>query len=182
MDYSFDADIWGTVSDWVMIFVTFATAILLLLTLKSQKEVQQTQNELFRIESIRFRESIKPILKFSVHKYQPKTDNKDKRIFTLEVNNETNATALHITRHVETNENTKQLFGPEGLDGKRDHLTKGDKPILLHFSIDSETSTYILFTIKYKDVAETKYKQRVLCLYDEDYETEIHPSLPEIIS
>ena len=46
----FEPEIWGTVSDWVMITVTFATAFLLLLTLKSQKEVQRTQNELFRIE------------------------------------------------------------------------------------------------------------------------------------
>lgn len=175
----FEPEIWGTVSDWVMIIVTFATALLLLLTLKSQKEVQRTQNELFRIESIRFRESIKPKLKFSVHANQPKTDTKDKRILTLEINNETTGSALKISRLVEINTNTNQLFGPDGLDGKRDHLTKGDKPILLHFGIDSNSVQYILFTIRYQDVGENKYKQRVLCVYDDDYGTEIHPSLPE---
>ena len=86
---------------------------------------------------------------------------------------------MKISRLVETNTNTNQLFGPEGLDGKRNHLTKGDKPILLHFGIDSNSVQYILFTIRYQDVAETKYKQRVLCIYDDDYGTEIHPSLPE---
>ena len=181
MENYFDPNIWGTVSDWIMILVTFVTAILLLLTLKSQKEVQQTQNELFRIESIRFRESIKPKLVFSVHQHQPKTDNKDKKIFALEITNETQTTAFNITRQVETNEITKQLVGLDAFDNRRDHLTKGDRPIVLYFGIDSETTKYILFTIKYEDVAETKYKQRVLCIYDEDYATEIHPSLPEII-
>lgn len=175
----FEPEVWGTVSDWVIIIVTVATAFLLLLTLKSQKEVQRTQNELFRIENIRFRESIKPKLNFSIHAHQAKTEDKEKRILTLEVNNETTGIALNISRMVEVNTNTKQLVGPEGLDGKRNHLTKGDKPILLHFGLDCTSVQYILFTIRYQDVAETKYRQRVLCVYDDYYGTEIHPSLPE---
>lgn len=177
--FYFEAQVWGTVSDWVMIIVTFATALLLLLTLKSQKEVQRTQNELFRIESIRFKESIKPKLNFSVHANQPKTEDKEKRILTLEVNNETTATAFNISRVLEINTDTIQLSGTEGFDRKRDHLTKGDKPILLHFGINASSVQYILFTIRYQDVAETKYKQKVLCVYDDDYGTEIHPSLSE---
>jgi len=177
--YYFEAQVWGTVSDWVMIAVTLATAVLLLLTLKSQKEVQRTQNELFRIESIRFKESIKPKLNFSVCAHQPKTDNKEKRILSLEINNETTGTALKISRLLETHTNNAQLSGTDGLDSKRNHLTKDDKPILFHFGINSASVQYILFTIRYEDVAENRYKQRVLCVYDEDYGTKIYPSLPE---
>jgi hypothetical protein len=56
----FDPDIWGTVSDWFMVIVTIVTAFYLYKTLQSQKNVQETQNKLFEIETIRFRESIKP--------------------------------------------------------------------------------------------------------------------------
>ena len=101
--------------------------------------VQRTQNKLFRIESIRFKESIKPKLIFSVHSNQPQTDTKEKRILSLELNNETNATAFNISRVLEVNTNTVQLSGIEGFDRKRDHLTNGDKPILLHFGINASS-------------------------------------------
>jgi len=56
----FQADVWGTVSDWIMIGVTTGTAIFLYLTLKSQQKVQKLQQSITDIESYRFRESIKP--------------------------------------------------------------------------------------------------------------------------
>jgi len=181
----FSPDIWGTVSDWTMVTVTTVTAILLLLTLKSQKDVQRTQYELFRIESIRFIESIKPILKYSECQSSFKSDDKKKKIFTIEVVNETAGAALKISKLVSTDEQTKQLFcGAIGFDSKRDHLIKGDKPLLFHFGIDSDLTTfhYIIFIVKYQDIAETNYQQRVFCVYDENYGLEIHPGLPEIIS
>jgi len=183
MAYLFEPNIWGTVSDWVMITVTFITAVLLLLTLKSQKNVQHTQNELFKIENIRFKESIKPILKYSVSKNQAKSDDKNKKLLTIEVINETSSSALKISRIVAENEHTKQLFTVMGFDDKRDHLTKGDNPLLFHFGIDLDTpsSHYITFVMKYQDISETKYQQRVFCIYDEVYGVEIHPSLPEVL-
>ncbi|WP_312697487.1 hypothetical protein [Sphingobacterium mizutaii] len=41
--------IWGTVSDWVIVFITIVTAVLLLLTLKSQKEVQADQAKINKL-------------------------------------------------------------------------------------------------------------------------------------
>ena len=181
----FTPDIWGTVSDWTMVIVTSATAILLLMTLKPQRDVQRTQYELFRIENIRFKESIKPILKYSGCQNQFKSNNGKENIFTIEVINETTSAALKISRFVSTDEQTKQLFcGAIGFDSKRDHLIKGDKPLLFHFGIDSDLTTfhYIIFIVKYQDIAETNYQQRVFCVYDENYGLEIHPGLPEIIS
>ena len=185
MTYLFSPDIWGTVSDWVMIAVTSATVVLLLFTLKSQKDVQRTQTELFRIENIRFRESIKPVLKYSVSKHKAQSSDEKKKLLTIEVINETSSPALKISRFVAENEQTQQLIsGAMGFDGKRNHLTKGDNPLLFHFGIDSSGHDlhFLSLIFKYQDVAETKYQQRVICIYDEDYGIEIHPSLPEIIS
>ena len=183
LTYLFSPDIWGTVSDWVMVGVTALTAILLLITLKSQREVQKTQNELFRIESIRFRESIKPILNYSASTGKMKPEEEDKKILTVEVTNETNRIALNISKIVADSEQTKQIFIPLGFSDRRDHLTKGDNPLLFHFLIDSKSrvSGWVIFTLKYQDIAGTKYKQGVICICD-DYGIEINPYLPEIIT
>jgi len=174
----FSSVIWGTVSDWIMIGVTSLTAFYLYKTLNSQKEVQHTQNELFKIESIRFKESIKPKLKYSANHDQMIPTDVSKRIITLEVTNETDCLALNISKIVSENKDTNQIFIPMGYSDKRDHLTKGDNPILFHFIIDSHLINFLVIAIKYEDIAGTKYSQRVFCVYDEN-KIEIHPSLPE---
>lgn len=63
--YKFSPEIWGTVNAWMMYGVAIVTAVFLFKTLRSQQEVQKTQNELFRIERLRFNESIRPKLKYS---------------------------------------------------------------------------------------------------------------------
>ncbi|HTB52342.1 MAG TPA: hypothetical protein VK718_06165 [Ferruginibacter sp.] len=178
----FDTKIWGTVSDWVMVCVTTVTAFYLYRTLKSQKEVQQIQYELFKIESIRFKESIKPIFKYSASERQFSSDNGKKKMLTIEVTNETDSIALEISRIVESNEQTTQLFTVTGLSDRKDHLAKGDPPMLFHFAVDPEdrVSGWVIFAINYKDVAGTKYKQRVICICD-NYGIELNPFLPEQI-
>ncbi|MBD1432376.1 hypothetical protein H8B06_06030 [Sphingobacterium sp. DN00404] len=64
--HQFSPEIWGTVTAWMMYGVAIVTVVFLYKTLRSQQEVQKTQNELFRIESLRFQESIRPKLKYSV--------------------------------------------------------------------------------------------------------------------
>jgi hypothetical protein len=181
MTYLFTADIWGTVSDWVMISVTAITAFFLFKTLKSQKEVQQTQNEMFRIESIRFKESIKPVLKYAATiTLNSGVEGKNK--LTVEVTNETNTVALNIALIPARDKHTSQIhiLTP---DVKRDHLTKGDNPLLYHFLVDSNSqiSNCVNFSINYQDIAGTKYKQGVLCICDK-YGIEIKPYLPEMIT
>jgi len=174
-----DPEIWGTVSDWVMVIVTTFSIYLLYTTLKSQRDVQKMQNELFRIENVRFRESIKPILKFSLSGHFGQSSNQNEKLITIEVTNEANSLATNISRIVaENNELIKQVFTAD-LDNKRNHLTKGDKPLLFHFVVDKRHTQYIIMIFKYQDVAGTSYQQRVLCIYDEDYPVEFYPSLPE---
>lgn len=56
----FEYAVWGSVSDWIMIVVTGLTAYFLWRTLESQKEVQQAQNLLTKIEHARYRREIEP--------------------------------------------------------------------------------------------------------------------------
>jgi len=51
----FEAETWGTVSDWVMVVVTAATLYLIYKTLKSQTMVQRLQAQATTIENERFR-------------------------------------------------------------------------------------------------------------------------------
>lgn len=54
------AEVWGTVSDWMMILVTIVTAVLLLLTFESQRKVQEDQNLLYELEQKKYLATIKP--------------------------------------------------------------------------------------------------------------------------
>ena len=80
-----------------MAIVTSITAYYLYQTLKSQKEVQETQSKLFEIEKTRFLESIKPILKFTqpIKEQQIITKYTDKSINSIIVTNESNNNALN---------------------------------------------------------------------------------------
>ena len=182
MTYScllFDVNILGTIPDWCMVLVTTITAIYLYKTFQSQKEVQKTQTELYKIESLRFRESIKPILNYKVSEIKFHPSEKDKSILTIEVTNETDSLALEIfSVH---NEKSSQIFIPMDFSSTRKHLKRGDKPILLHFLLKSKIINAIVFSLTYQDVAGTKYKQGVYCINDEQG-TEINPFLPEIIN
>jgi len=163
-----------------MIVVTAITAYFLYKTLKSQKDVQKTQNDLYRIESIRFRESIKPVLKYSGSVDMMKLEDKDKRILTIQVTNETNSLALKISRIAKQSDKPNQIYIPMGLSDKCDHLINGDKPLLYHFLIDNPMDNWVIFSLSYQDVAGTRYKQAVLCICD-SFGIDINTFMPEII-
>jgi hypothetical protein len=176
----FDVQVGGTVSDWCMVIVTAITAYYLYQTLKSQKEVQATQAKLYEIESLRFRESIKPQIQYSLHESFGNIDKEDKEILTIEASNTNGNLALSIRPiYVHENESAKPVFSHPNPK----HHVKGDKPLYLHFVVDKQPKFAIFFTfmVVYKDISGTIYKQRVLCIKDH-YGVEINPSLPEVIS
>lgn len=65
--FPFYAEVWGTVSDWVMIAVTAGTAVFLFLTLRSQIKVQKAQQKIMRIEYNKFLDYIKPELTIKIN-------------------------------------------------------------------------------------------------------------------
>jgi len=135
---------------------------------------------LYRIESIRFRESIKPVLKYSGSVDMMKLEDKDKRILTIQVTNETNSLALKISRIAKQSDKPNQIYIPMGLSDKCDHLINGDKPLLYHFLIDNPMDNWVIFSLSYQDVAGTRYKQAVLCICD-SFGIDINTFMPEII-
>jgi Ca2+/Na+ antiporter len=178
--WQFDPEIWGTVSDWLMVAVTTLTAYYLYKTLKSQKEVQTTQNKLFEIETVRFRESIKPVLKYKISENIITPGEKENsRVYTIEIINETHNTAFEISvDHSEMEGVNRIAWAPQ----KQNHLKKDEGIYLLHFLIENFGSHhYVIFSISYKDVSGTKYKQGVLLRID-SYGDEINPYLPEILN
>ncbi len=58
--FTFSAEVWGTVSDWVIIAVTGISLYYLRKTLQSQLEVQQMQQQLADYEKYNFLKSIRP--------------------------------------------------------------------------------------------------------------------------
>jgi hypothetical protein len=178
-----EANVWGTVPDWCMVSVTAVTAFFLFRTLKSQKDVQKTQTELYNIESIRFRESVKPILHYALSEGKFKPGEEGKAILTFEITNETAGIALEIKADYSDNVGVTPIAIPTGLSSIKRHLVKGDEPFLLHFLVDANPRAFnnVVFGLTYQDIAGTKYKQGIYCIHDK-HGSEIHPFLPEIVN
>lgn len=171
---------WGSLADWSLVAVTTITAIFLYKTLQSQKDVQSTQTSLFEMERIRFRESIRPKLKYEVSKEMFASPRENEKILTILVTNEMDGMALEITPECPENGAVKQIFIPINFDSTRRHLAKSDRPILLHFLINPKTINFVVFGLTYQDISGVKYKQGVYCIAD-NQGIEINPFLPEIL-
>lgn len=179
----FNPDVWGTVSDWFMVIVTTITAYYLYNTFQSQKEVQETQNNLFKIENIRFRESIKPLFKYikSLQNFAPDEQKFD--VIAIEITNENESIANNISLDFEKTKTVERTIIPQDYTiAHTKYLKKGDKPIMMGFLIlDKKTHLEnFKFEVNYHDVSGVKYSQTVFCLLVEK-EFNIYPQLPIII-
>ncbi|WP_185217499.1 hypothetical protein [Sphingobacterium mizutaii] len=67
LSISLNPQTWGTISDWIIVLITIITAILLLLTLDSQRQVQENQSRLAEIEINRFRDEFIPSFNSTSH-------------------------------------------------------------------------------------------------------------------
>jgi hypothetical protein len=65
------AEVWGTVSDWVMVGVTALTAVVIWRTLESQRIVQKDQAEATRIQFANRKRTIVPRLKINKFQFSP---------------------------------------------------------------------------------------------------------------
>lgn len=65
-EWRFPADVYGTVSDWVMVIVTLFSAVFIYKTLDSQMTVQNEQTRLFKIEEQKYLREIKPSINYSL--------------------------------------------------------------------------------------------------------------------
>lgn len=60
--FPFDAGVWGNASDWVMVFGTIISLLLILRSINFQNEANEWQKKTVNIESFKHIESIKPFL------------------------------------------------------------------------------------------------------------------------
>lgn len=181
---NFNPNVWGTVSDWIVILITTLTAFFLYKTLKSQNEVQKTQNDLFHIENIRFIESIKPILKYSESKDKNILKENHYDIFSIEIKNISNNIAKGIKIIFEDKDNIKRILIPTNyLPHPIKDITNNDTPYLLHFLIlEKPTSVeFIKFEVQYQDLTNKKYRQNVVCIYEDNSTYSIINNQPELI-
>lgn len=173
---------WGTISDWIIVLITIITAILLLLTLDSQRQVQENQTKLAEIEINRFRKSILPHLfkgsKSLTYHYQ-----KDEDYFIVEyilVFTENVAYNLTIYSDVilEISSNNERLMviGDENRDefiSKKYKyefwsMIKPNVGINIRFNLIKTSNEFVRkpsystnFSIFYKDESDYQYEQYI---------------------
>jgi hypothetical protein len=182
------AEIWGTISDWVMIGVTTVTAYFLYKTLQSQKDVQQAQNKLLEIEQLRVREDFKPILKFSPYedadflKRNSDPLKADEEIVSISVIYNPHRTFKLIFDTVEA-EDVPRIFQKVELSD-----SENEKKVTLNFIIKNFSNYnfalfyFFIFQCKYQDIAGTNYVQRVSCFKYKDGKEYINSSSTTIVN
>ena len=179
--FPFHADVWGTVSDWVMVTVTAITAYFLYNTLKSQKEVQHVQNTLLRIEQIRLQQDYKPDLIYGRVQMKVAMDMYGPHIITIMARNQSANNAEDVQISYDGNCREITLID-EPRSGK---IITGEVTLIVNFqnvSHREKQSVYdFTFDVFYCDTAGTKYKQTVHCKNDLQSES-IIPSKTEILT
>ncbi len=188
----FDADIWGTVSDWIMVIVTFVTAIFLYATLKSQNSVQQMQQKLFEIEMYNHRQSIKPYLTFTAY-----IDNIIKNGLTQSYTiNLRFAFNKGEARNVQIKETAVYFFKGISLTGLPINSVQStlndsfsvkilmkDHPISNDFIYEFDKTISIRFVAMFEDITGCKYEQVLFYYKNRDGNGECQSEIPiEVIS
>jgi len=160
--FPFHADVWGTASEWVMIIVTMITAYFLWKTLKSQKEVQETQNKLLKIEHLRLREDFKPKLSYSRFLENFKIDDPDRIPICIAVRNLSANVALNFQgKLLKLDDSIKQIiFKPPVFTLSNDGPNAELYFLVKHIQGQNLNCT-IYLSIEYEDVVGTKYTQTI---------------------
>jgi len=166
-EYPFYAEVWGTVSDWMMVIVTLVTAIFLYLTLKSQNIVQIMQQKQFEMELFKHRQSIKPYLTFTSYKDKI-IDNGTTQSYTANLCFTFNKGEARNVRIDATNLSMFKGLSLEGTPVNSVYCTLNDtiyirvlfkeyptKPLLISF----EDIVFITFTATFEDITGCQYKQ-----------------------
>lgn len=161
----FNAEVWGTFSDWIMVVVTGATAFLLYKTFKSQIAVQKSQQKITDIEGERFRVEYKPVFELV---FQPIVNkpfdtyvrsyvhlkmtisNRDCKNF--EVIEFTTINAVSISKnHIGLTLPIDYMSAPDTYD--------------LHFQIDTSLALFpnegapLIFYLQFDDIIGNRYRQ-----------------------
>lgn len=154
------ANVWGTISDWMMILITIVTAVLLLLTLKSQKKVQDDQRLMFQLEQKKHRNSIKPAFDIKIEYrgcWSNIEDGTPYNIYGMEVESY-QATIFSIELTQESDFTLPAFYSK-----KWNHVYPGKSDLELHTArnISSDIPLYGGVILKYQDKEYNNYEMKI---------------------
>lgn len=186
----FVAEIWGTVSDWYMVIVTMITAIFLYKTLKSQKDVQESQKILQEIEVKRFRKTIEP--NFYIERKSNTEERPDSKTFTflIEPTGELPKKIEFISDHMlkvihfqnKSSTSKTKTYNSEIIEEKK-HYINAHKSIkmkeflslevtVLKADYKKNTEFDSVVIIRFEDEAEYKYEKHIFLKYSNTHDVE----------
>jgi hypothetical protein len=171
----FHSDVWGTVSDWVMIIVTLVTIYFVYRTLRSQLELQKVQMKLYKMEQIRLAEDLRPMFEYSLSNSET---NKEKTLIHvfIRIANIGKKTARNMLITETEASRASAFFGlegddkyPEGMRPGAHHraLEPGFRKII-NFILGYEGKKFpdkvVEFVVYYEDSMKNKYWDWVRCI------------------
>ena len=171
-----------------MIGVTAITAYFLWRTLKSQKDVQDTQNKLYNIERIRLIEQFKPILQYNPFENSfalnaiPRESSRDKEIISIAIQNGSDNQALGVLplyNEMKGAEIWVNEINPTNLINRRTLISLD---FLVPRTAGQPLVYQIYFSVTYSDAAGNKYRQNVYWIQLANLPYVINASIPELIA
>jgi len=162
--FPFEADVWGTASDWVMIFVTAITAFYLYQSLKSQREIQLMQQKVTKIEEYDYLMKIKPDFKISIDRctIKPKNLNGPQVVNGLAILETENHTAINVKILIRTYINNElRTERDESFDYREPQYETALKIDEFEIKRDGSDNFHITYNITYQDVDGNHYKKRI---------------------
>lgn len=159
----FDVNVWRTVSDWVMIFVTAITAYYLYQSLKSQREIQLMQQKVTKMEEYDYLMKIKPDFKISIDRSTIKPNLSGPQIVNcLAILEAENHTAINVKILIRTyiNNELRAEFD-ESFDRREPKYGIALKIDQFEVKRDGSDNFHITYNTTYEDIEGNPYKKRI---------------------
>jgi len=171
--FPFQADVWGTAADWVIVVTTILGLIYIIRTFRSQIEVQQSQIALLQIETDRFVDEKKPCFEllefeFSGEQLDPENPN---IMVELRKTGQLDALELKISAPRYKIENM----------GNMDIYREHERVTLLYFNKDEQTTAENFHSfVTYGDRYGNRYRQVVSSWVDLEGKRKSDISIPRM--
>lgn len=157
---SFSAEVWGTVSDWIMIIATVATLIYLRETLQSQKEVMKLQLKETRISNEIYRKENLPVFEINVKNLNTSVKaNVVTTVITLYLKLQNtycrNAIIIVASTNSELNFRDEDIFSKEVVE--EDSINQIEVTSIATFEEFNNGGIFVIMTLNYEDPVANKY-------------------------
>lgn len=172
-NYPFQANVWGTASDWATVVATVVGLIYIIRTFRSQIEVQQSQVTLLQMETDRFVDEKKPHFEVENIEYTGEQVDSDNPNFAvlLKKNGQLDGLELKIAAHGFVIENNSPL------KAYKEH----ERLSILYYKKTTETPTNNFHCfITFKDRYGNRYRQVISSWQNLKGQREYSISIPKM--